>query len=85
MPRSRKDVRAGLQKAALQLYRERGYDRTTTAEIAAHAGVTERTFFRHFPDKREILFDEDPRLRPALAASIAKAPDTLGPLSQFHP
>ena len=79
--RRRKGVRARLQQAALELYRDRGYDRTTTAEIAARAGVTERTFFRHFPDKREILFEEDPRLRPALAASVAEAPDTLGPMA----
>jgi AcrR family transcriptional regulator len=71
-------VRVRLQQAALELYRERGYERTTTAEIAARAGVTERTFFRHFADKREILFEEDPRLRPALIAAIAEAPDGLG-------
>jgi AcrR family transcriptional regulator len=73
-------VRGRLQQAALELYRERGYDRTTTAEIAARAGVTERTFFRHFADKREILFEEDPRLRPALANGVAEAPDGLSPL-----
>lgn len=48
-----------MQLAALKLYRERGYEETTAAEIAATAGVTERTFFRHFPDKREVLFDGD--------------------------
>src|SRR6201996_7488004 len=74
------DVRARLQQAALELYREHGFERTTTAEIAAHAGVTERTFFRHFADKREILFDEDPRLRPALAAAVAAAAPTLSPM-----
>lgn len=78
--RSRQDVRGRLQQAALELYRERGYDRTTTAEIAARAGVTERTFFRHFADKREILFDEDPALRPALTTAIAEAPNALGPM-----
>jgi AcrR family transcriptional regulator len=74
-------VRGRLQLAALELYRERGYERTTTAEIAARAGVTERTFFRHFADKREILFHEDPRLRPALTAAVAEAPANLGPLA----
>jgi len=73
-------VRGRLQQAALELYRERGYDGTTTAEIAERAGVTERTFFRHFPDKREILFEEDPRLRPILAAAVAAAPQDLAPL-----
>ena len=74
------DVRARLQRTALELFRERGYDRTTAAEIAARAGVTERTFFRHFPDKREVLFDGEAILRAALTASIADAPEELGPL-----
>ena len=74
------DVNLRLQCAALDLFREHGYDRTTTAEIAARAGVTERTFFRYFPDKREVLFDGEAILRGALEASIADAPDALGPL-----
>jgi len=73
-------VRVRLQRMALELFRERGYDQTTAAEIAARAGVTERTFFRHFPDKREVLFDGEGTLRAALTASIADAPDGLGPL-----
>jgi len=73
-------VRGRLQRAALELYRERGYDRTTAAEIAARAGVTERTFFRHFPDKREVLFDGEARFHAALSTAIAEAPDALGPL-----
>ena len=80
MARKGEDVRGRLQQAALELYGERGYDHTTTAEIAARAGVTERTFFRHFPDKREVLFDGEPKLRLALTTAIADAPDALGPL-----
>ncbi|WP_092557144.1 TetR/AcrR family transcriptional regulator [Actinoplanes derwentensis] len=45
-----------LKEAALSLFRTQGYDGTTVAEIAAAAGVTERTFFRHYADKREVLF-----------------------------
>ena len=74
------DLRVRLQRTALALFRERGYDRTTAAEIAAQAGVTERTFFRHFPDKREVLFDGEARLRAFLTAAIADAPGRLGPL-----
>ncbi len=73
-------VRVRLQGAALELFRERGYDQATAAEIAARAGVTERTFFRHFPDKREALFDGEAILRVALTAGIADAPGELGPL-----
>ena len=79
MPRSREDVRRRLQQAALELYDERGYDQTTTAEIAAKAGVTERTFFRHFPDKREVLFDGAAALSAALISAVADAPHRLGP------
>ena len=64
----------------MELYGERGFDRTTTAEIAARAGVTERTFFRHFPDKREVLFDGEADLRAALTRAVAEAPDGLRPL-----
>ncbi len=75
------DVRVRLQRAALELFQERGYDRTTAAEIAARAGVTERTFFRKYSDKREVLFDGEAILRNALTESIAAAPVGLGPLA----
>lgn len=80
MPKSREEMHRLLQQAALELYREHGYEGTTTAEIAARAGVTERTFFRHFPDKREVLFDGEATLRAALTRAIADAPNTLGPM-----
>ena len=53
MGRWRPDARARLQEAALTLYGERGYEKTTVAEIAERAGLTKRTFFRYFADKRE--------------------------------
>ncbi|MZD05564.1 TetR family transcriptional regulator [Streptomyces sp. SID5785] len=56
MGRWEPNARGRLAEAALGLYAEQGFDRTTVAEIAAAAGVTERTFFRHFTDKREVLF-----------------------------
>ena len=73
-------LRVRLQRAALEPFRERGYERTTAAQIAARAGVTERTFFRQFPDKREVLFDGEAILRAALTSAIADTPDGLGPL-----
>jgi AcrR family transcriptional regulator len=81
MPRSGAQARARLREAALDLYAERGYDATTTAEIAARAGVTERTYFRHFADKREVLFDGEAELREVMTTAIASAPDTPSPLS----
>ena len=74
------DLRDRLQRAALELFRDHGYDRTTAAGIAARAGVTERTFFRYFPDKREVLFEGAIVLQDALTAAIAEAPKQLGPL-----
>lgn len=74
------EARVRLRQAAVELFREHGFDRTTTAQIATRAGVTERTFFRHFTDKREVLFDGQTVLVGALTASIAGAPAHMGPL-----
>jgi AcrR family transcriptional regulator len=69
-----------MREAALELFYEKGYDATTAAEIAARAGVTERTFFRHFPDKREVLFNEA-ELGGRLETAIAAAPLERGPIA----
>lgn len=74
MPRSGKEARERLERAALELIVERGFDSVTTAEIAARAGVTERTFFRHFPDKREVLFDGERRLTEWVTDALASIP-----------
>jgi len=81
-------VRRRLQEAALELYLERGYDKTTAGDIAARAGVTERTFFRHFADKREVFFDGEARLREILTRAVAATPTGTKPLpalrAAFH-
>jgi AcrR family transcriptional regulator len=69
------DTRSRLKDAALGLYAERGYRDTTVAMLAARAGTTERTFFRHFPDKREVLFSEDRQLLAVLLGGVADAPE----------
>ncbi|MEU4432890.1 TetR family transcriptional regulator [Nocardia rhamnosiphila] len=79
MPRSGADARRRLRQAALELYQEQGFDQATIAEITTRAGVNERTFFRHFPDKREVLFDGEADLRAALMQAIAEAPGGLEP------
>ena len=79
MPRDKEKVRRRLQEAALKLYQHRGYEVTTAAEIAAEAGVTERTFFRHFADKREVLFGGDDVLSDALRRAVLDAPEGTGP------
>lgn len=64
----------------MELYSKRGFDSTTVAEIAARAGLTERTFFRYFADKREVLFDGSARLTDFLVREAAAAPDRASPL-----
>ena len=79
MPQNRKQVRLRLQSAALELFQAQGYEQTTALEIAARAGVTERTFFRHFADKREVLFDGEAALSTILTEAMRDAPSALGP------
>jgi len=73
-------ARGRLAQVALELYAERGYEQTTVGDIAERAGVTERTFFRHFADKREVLFDGSGTLQTMLVAAIAQAPADQPPL-----
>ena len=84
MPRSGTAARQRLQQAAVELFGERGFDQTTTAEIAARANVTERTFFRHFSDKREVLFDGQIVLREALTHAVEAAPVVLRPMEILY-
>ncbi len=80
MGRWEPDSRGRLQEAALALFAERGFDQVTAAEIAARAGLTERTFFRHFADKREVLFGGSELLRERILTGVTGAPATDGPL-----
>jgi|SRR5438309_241541 len=80
MTRWEPNARGRLEKAAMELYRERGFDQTTVAQIAERAGLTERTFFRHFADKREILFAGASELQETVVAAVASAPDSSTPL-----
>ncbi|ONI78453.1 TetR family transcriptional regulator [Kribbella sp. ALI-6-A] len=66
--------------AAVDLFTEQGYDATTVAEIAERAGVTKSTFFRHFPDKRELLVAGQAALSELLTEGIAAAPAGATPL-----
>ncbi len=80
MARWKPDARNRLEQAALELYSARGFEQTTVAEIAAQAGLTERTFFRHFADKREVLFGGARALEDLLVARVAAAPGDATPL-----
>jgi AcrR family transcriptional regulator len=80
MVRWEPDSRGRLEQAALALYGERGFENTTVAEIAALAGLTERTFFRHFADKREVLFWGSGALQELLVGAVAMAPDSASPI-----
>lgn len=73
MSRWEPDARGRLLDAAVELFAERGYDATTAAEIAARAGLTKTTLFRHFADKREILFQGQETLVARAAEGVESA------------
>ncbi|MDS0135404.1 MULTISPECIES: helix-turn-helix domain-containing protein [unclassified Amycolatopsis] len=79
MSRWEPNTRERLLDAALDLFGERGYDSVTVAEIAERAGLTKRTFFRHFSDKREVLFAGQDVLSRIFAEAIADAPASASP------
>jgi AcrR family transcriptional regulator len=80
MPRWEPGARERLVVAAVDLFTEQGYDATTVAQIAGRAGVTKSTFFRYFPDKRELLVAGQETLSRLLAEGIAEAPAGASPL-----
>jgi len=80
MGRWEPNARGRLEQAALELYVERGFEQTKVAEIAKRAGLTERTFFRYFADKREVLFWGAATLQEFLVSTVASAPDSAAPI-----
>src|ERR1700730_8610762 len=80
MGRWQPNARGRLEKAAMDLYAERGFDQTTVAQIAERAGLTERTFFRHFADKPAVLFAGSRQLQDLLVQTVADAPATATPI-----
>lgn len=69
-----------LRKAALELFAEHGYDAVTVTQIAERAGITRRSYFRYFPDKREVLFAGAEQLPPAVAEAVLAAEEAESPL-----
>ena len=80
MSRWEPNARERLERAAMELFRAQGYTQTTVQEIAGRAGLTERTFFRYFTDKREVLFGGAGALKKLIAEGVAGAPQTTAPL-----
>jgi AcrR family transcriptional regulator len=80
MGRWEPDAAGRLRAAAMDLYTEEGFERTTVAEIAERAGVTARTFFRHFTDKREVLFAGSDELQQRMVQALAAAPSSAPPM-----
>ncbi|MFC7108595.1 TetR/AcrR family transcriptional regulator [Nonomuraea rubra] len=74
-----------LQEAALELFATRGFEQTTATEIAQSVGLTERTFFRHFSDKREVLFHGQHLLTQAFLAGVENAPPDASPWRSSPP
>jgi AcrR family transcriptional regulator len=80
MSRWEPGARGRLEQAALELFLERGFEQTTVTEIAGRAGLTQRTFFRHFADKREVLFAGSAALQELLVSTLAGAPESAPPI-----
>ena len=80
MARWQPDARGRLRQAAFELYGEHGFDRTTVAQIADRAGLTRSTFFRHFPDKRDVLAAGQETLSALLAQGVREAPAGATPM-----
>jgi AcrR family transcriptional regulator len=80
MGRWEPNARGRLEQAALELFIERGFDQVTVAEIATRAGLTERTFFRHFADKPEVLFWGQGAFQELIVSTVASASDSLAPI-----
>jgi len=74
------NARGRLERAALELFVEQGFAETTVPQITARAGLTTRTFFRHFADKREVLFAYESELPERVARLVADAPASHGPM-----
>jgi AcrR family transcriptional regulator len=81
MTRWKPDAQGRLMSAAIELFEEQGYEATTVAEIAERAGLTKRTFFRHFADKREVLFSGSQELQRRWLEGLAAAPAQASPLA----
>lgn len=80
MGRWQPGARERLEQAALDLFLEQGFTETTVPQITARAGLTTRTFFRHFADKREVLFAGEELVPERVARLMAEAPPSLGPM-----
>jgi AcrR family transcriptional regulator len=80
MGRWEPDARGRLAQAALELYAERGFEQTTVADIAERAGLSERTFFRHYSDKREVLFTTQEEFERLFLTGLEAAPEGALPL-----
>jgi len=80
MVRWQPDARGRLAEAATTLFSERGYDEVTVADIAGRAGLTKRSFFNHFADKREVMFAAADALQERVLAALAEVDAGLGPL-----
>ena len=80
MGRWEPNARGRLQEAALELFAERGFEQTTVEDIARRAGLTRRTFFRYFSDKREVLFAGREEFEGLFLRGLAAAPASATPL-----
>ncbi|MGW2485753.1 TetR family transcriptional regulator [Streptomyces sp. NPDC001606] len=82
--RKKAATRRTLLQTATRMFAERGYHETTVKDIAAAAGVTERTFFRYFPSKEDLVFAEILDFVPLVQREIRQRPDGEPPITAVH-
>ena len=75
---------ASIASAALELFAEQGYAAVTVGKVAAAAGVGERTLYRYFADKADLLFVEDEQLRATLRSALEQQPDGQPPFTMLR-
>lgn len=80
MGRWEPNARGRLAHAAMELFSERGFEQTTALDIAQRAGLTERTFYRTYADKREVLFGNTHELQDVILTTIAAQQDAASPM-----
>lgn len=83
MARWHPDAEGRLRQAAIELFTEYGYDAVTITQIAERAGLTRRSYFRYFPDKREVLFAGSERLAPAVTKVLETTDRRAAPLDRI--
>lgn len=82
--RRRRLLREEISRVAVNLFAEKGFDNVTVSEIATAAGLSERTFFRYFATKDDVLLEYEQHLWLRLGDALAARPSGEGPVTALR-